>query len=386
MKKRGIILLFIIVLMFVPNIIHGAEQPTYRALLIGNSSYEEKALLGPINDLEKMENALGYNYFGIDNLPFEKIAKKENLTKKQMIDSIKEEFIDAKEGDVSYFYYSGHGAFDEISNTAYLVGVDVSGLSMSELEEELGKIPGTVIVILDSCHSGGFIGRSQYSKFADNSNERYNDSVIDAFFQKRSRSHTADGKYKIITSASMFSKSYEIKYTDGWGWGGEFTRAFVSGNGYNDNFLADQNHDNNITLNEIYNYIKEEVKRSDVRVHPMADNYIIGSKFQFNSSGEAILWDKFHDISVNKIWKVEFNNELDDDSWKYRVHILDPNKNKIVTSLSKTSDGKGILIYPEKEFDYNSKYTIAIEENILSRRGSKLKDRVLIEFFTESKY
>lgn len=328
--KRICILLFILLLIIIPNDTYGSEQTTYRALLIGNGTYwAGDSLVGPINDLVKMENTLRNNYFGRENQGFESIVKKRDMTKNQMINSIREEFKDVKEGDVSYFYYSGHGAFNTYTNTSYLIGVDGLGLSVHELELELRNVPGTVIIILDSCHSGGFINRSQYTQSIETNNEEnhilqdfteeYNNSIIDMFSQKKGRSYLTNDKYKVITSASMYRVSYEIGYIDGWGWGGELTRAFATGTGYNDEFLADINYDGNVTLNEVYNYSKNEVKRSNVQVYPERDNYVVGSSYELNPNDEAILWDISYDIPVDKIWEVMFNMDLDEASWKDKV-------------------------------------------------------------------
>ena len=84
--------------------------------------------------------------------------------------------------------------------------------------------------------------------------EQYNQSIIDAFSQKKRRGYLIGDKYKVITAAAKNEYSYEIYFEDGWNWGGEFTRAFVKGNGYNGEFLADANYDDNVTLEEIYSH------------------------------------------------------------------------------------------------------------------------------------
>lgn len=357
--------------------------------MIGNSDYRDNnSLIAPSNDLIKMENTLNRNYFGVDNKPFSSIVKKENLTKYEMINSIKDAFKDAKSEDISYFYYSGHGSFDFSNNTSYLVGVDGLGLSVHELESELRNIPGTIVIILDSCHSGGFINKGHQLDSIDDFTDvdyiaEYNSSIIDIFAQKKSRSFLNDNKYKVITAASKYEYSYELGYTDGWGWGGEFTRAFVTGNGYNSKFLADGNYDNNVTLQEIYDYTESKVNKSNVQVWPLVDSFIVGSDFKSNSGQDVIVWNTFKDMPLNKIWNIKFNMELDGESWKDNIYILDSYKNVFPTSISKTYDGKGVSVDPINNYDYNAPYTIVIEDNILSQNGNKLKNKVLVYFFTE---
>ncbi|WP_159436134.1 caspase family protein [Anaerosalibacter sp. Marseille-P3206] len=389
-KKNTIItiLAFVLLLSFVPTVSYGIETPTYRALLIGNSNYQtSENLNGPSNDLIRVENALTFNYFGTNNTPFTSIIKNQNLTKDEIINSIREAFKDAKPRDVSYLYYSGHGAYDISNNTSYLIGVDEYGLSVHELEKELRNIPGTIVVILDSCHSGGFINKSFGTMSENNYTEEdylknYNQSILDAFTKIKSRSYLTDSKYKVITAASINQYSYEYNFSDSWGWGGEFTRAFVMGNGYNGNFLADGNYDGNVTLQEIYYYTMNNVRTSNVQTYPIGDNFIIGSTIKKASPENIITWKTSYDIPLNKAWNIKFNMKLNKDALEDNIYILDSNGNKFPTDAKISSDEQNITITPLKNYDYNSQYTIVIEDNIYSQRGHRLKDKVLASFFT----
>lgn len=397
MKKYGVLLFFIIVLILIPNTLYAQVQPTYRALLVGNANYlGTKPLNGPYNDLSKMKETLTYNYFGQDNQSFKSVKLEFDLNKNQMIESIRQEFKDVKPGDVSYFYYSGHGLLNPFTGLPSLVGVDGLGLSVDDLELELREIPGTVIVILDSCHSGGFINKGWEmesigpaedikleTSLSEEDIKKYNDSIIDIFSQKQSRSYLVGDKYKVITASSKFESSVEFSYSDGWGWGGEFTRAFVSGIGYNNKFLADTNNDKKISLDEIYDYSKKNVMYSNVQVYPMNDNYILASKYGANNPKNLILWDSYEDVPLNKVWKVEFNKDLDETSWKNKIYILDSFKNLFPTLLTKSLDGKIISVSPKREYNYNSDYTLIVEDDIISKSGSKLNNKILMSFITE---
>ena len=388
-RKMGVFLTLIIFLVAMPNIGYSIEEPSYRALIIGNGGYgDEDELLGPLNDINKMENALKHNYFGTNNIPFTSIVKKQDLDKATMLHSIGETFKDAKEGDISYFYFSGHGSYDSYTNTSYIIGIDGYGLSVYELERELRKIPGKVVVILDSCNSGGFINKG-YNIMARNEPskedyiEQYNQSIIDAFSQKKRRGYLIGDKYKVITAAAKNEYSYEIYFEDGWNWGGEFTRAFVKGNGYNGEFLADANYDDNVTLEEIYYFTSRNVMESNVQVYPMKDSFIIGSKCKEEPLRNTIDWDTFYNIPLDKAWNIRFNMDLDDDSWKDRIYILDYNNHKFPIEVGKNRSEENIYIKPLINYDCNSKYSIVIRENISSKKGKKLKDRVIATFYTE---
>jgi len=62
--------------------------------------------------------------------------------------------INADEDDISIIYYAGHGG--QSSSNEYIIIINGS-ISDFELNEKLESIPGKTIVIIDSCHSGGFI-------------------------------------------------------------------------------------------------------------------------------------------------------------------------------------------------------------------------------------
>ena len=62
----------------------------------------------------------------------------------------------AAENDITYFYYSGHGGSDGSISPTYNHETRNGSFSLTpnELAEIFNKIPGTVVVILDSCYSG----------------------------------------------------------------------------------------------------------------------------------------------------------------------------------------------------------------------------------------
>lgn len=94
------------------------------------------------------------------------------------------------------------------------------------------------------------------------------------------------------------------------------------------------------------------------------------------------IWSLFEDIDIDKRWNVEFNMELDESSWNEKVKIIDSNGERFPVSVSKSSNGKNLIIEPLKNYDYNSNYTISIEKNVASARGIRLKNSVYIPFKT----
>ena len=146
------------------NLANAADKtPVRRALLVGNNYVNSKnRLYGCFNDVDYMQALLKKTYIEENsNALFNKdtIAKKKDITKKQTLDAIAKTFASATENDISIFYFSGHGSFT--GGTAYINSTDYS-ISVDELAAALNKIPGKIVVLLDSCHSGGFINKGAY--------------------------------------------------------------------------------------------------------------------------------------------------------------------------------------------------------------------------------
>ena len=242
-------------------------SPThYRALLIGNNNYTSSPLYGCVNDVNAMAgmlNRLSMDYTGT-------VVK--NARKATIIDQIRKTFAGATDSDVSLFYYSGHGvdAGGSGVNQGALVGVDGNIITMRELAAELSKFRGRIIVILDSCHSGAAIGKSQN---ADDVLDAFNDEVIEAFsgyyletenLESGAKSgELKQSKFIVITAASITQSSYDGSF-DGSGYRqGAFTAALIKGMGFAYPngmyavplcFPADTNGDRKATLKELYTY------------------------------------------------------------------------------------------------------------------------------------
>jgi hypothetical protein len=126
----------------------------YRALLIGINDYpgESADLPYSINEINSFKKTL------IDGGNWEesniKILKNSRANITNIFNAINWLSDEADDNDVSIFYYSGHGS--KALNSEYLL---VYGGSISDLvlDEKLDSIKGRVIVILDSCYSGGFV-------------------------------------------------------------------------------------------------------------------------------------------------------------------------------------------------------------------------------------
>ena len=222
----------------------------YYALIVGNYDYvgTQNDLIGPRWDAAAfagMLKGLSGNW---------KVTTKSNLTAEGMKSAIKSAFSGAKSSDVCLFYYSGHGVVASSSPAdddyqGALVGYDESLLLGSQLAYALSNAtPGHVIVLLDSCGSGGMLA---YRKGADGKMEatdqpatakQFVNGINNAFkyFDMQAKNKAAqnkiselrNGKFHVFTACAYRQVSTEL-FNSSTGYGfGIFTMCFLEGVGY----------------------------------------------------------------------------------------------------------------------------------------------------------
>jgi hypothetical protein len=196
--------------------------------------------------------------------------------------------------DVTYFYYSGHGDSD-----GSLVGTDGGLVSVDAVRQYLDKLPGTVVVMIDSCYSGWFIrnksagGTTRPPVDPDVITSR----VVSAFstasksagFEAKTSlagSTTALGKYKVLTASASTEESYIYPYR----YYSLFTFHLAAGGGIRPDdwewvpkMSADSNRNSIVTLDEMFRYtktrvasnslLKKEGIRQSVRVWPSGSSF-----------------------------------------------------------------------------------------------------------------
>ena len=243
---------------------------TYRALCIGqNYTGSSNALAGCINDMKAIAGMLGGlgNSFTATTL--------EDASKTQILNGITSAYAGAKDTDVSIFTYSGHGvnAGGSGTNQGALCTFESNGsikyITLSELASALSNVPGRVIVILDSCHSGSAVKGSGSEMDLD----AFNQAVIEAFSgyyletgnaqEGEKLGELKQSKFVVITAASYDESSWDGHF-DGSGYSqGAFSAALVKALGstypngaYSGGSMpADKDKDNKITLKELYDYV-----------------------------------------------------------------------------------------------------------------------------------
>ena len=238
-----------------------------RALLVGETDYSSaQDLPGSVNDMNAVAGMLGglSNNFACTKLP--------NATKTQILNAIKSTFAGAGDGDVSLFYFAGHGASSS-SDTfrGALCTVDGQYITFSELAKELSKVKGRVIVIISSCYSGNAIATGE-RRGGELDPEAFNQSVIDAF-----AGYSLDGedvrsgelrksKFIVLTAAAANEVGWEGVWNNTVnnnyrghalgtaiieGMGCKYPNGARSGS----KTPADKNGNKQITVRELYDYV-----------------------------------------------------------------------------------------------------------------------------------
>jgi len=263
----------------------------YRALCIGVGDYIDISipdLLGPPYDVNRMIDVFNHCKFGADEVTFSSIVslKDLNATKTAIISGIASTFSGADDNDVSYFFFSGHG--EEYLGIYYLCPTNIlltsydNDISVNELETALSAIPGRKVVFLDSCYSGGFIGKGDGRKIISKEElVSFNDGIINVFSQAQIKALLTTTEYKVLTACHGYqiSLEYSPHPLDGnpFGW---FSAALCEGCGYNTYshpYFADNDTNNQVSLGEAYSYIESvlEPLYQDIQIHPNGSDFTI---------------------------------------------------------------------------------------------------------------
>ena len=285
-------------------------HPIYRALLVGQSypgsRYE---LSGPPNDAAAIRKML--LQYGVTKYNGH-ITLAPNLTGNGMLSTIASTFADATTADVSLFYYSGHGVFDDDPEyLGALCGTNMSSdsayVTATELRTALDQIQGTKVVLIDACFSGNLIGKSTATIAAKASAEAdataesavqesttkeamaaFNSAFVSAFATGMSAKSTLNtGGYYVMTAAHSTELSWEVSFsgkpmgiftyylTRGCGWNGASNTA--------NSKYADTNSNGILTLNEAYTYAKNMTGTyiAQYDISQTAQVYPTGSSYAF---------------------------------------------------------------------------------------------------------
>ena len=257
----------------------------YRALLVGEQSYpfgvnaERK---GSGNSVNAIAALLESGRFASTDYA---VRTGTDLSRAELIAEIRTTFGDATAQDVSLFYITCHGSYT--GGMSFLELSDGSTLSARDLERELRRVPGTVIVLIDCCGSGGAIGAaSERIAFARGITGAFSGAAI------------RGSRFKVIASAGLDEDSFRLAFNQDANVGvmaTVFARALCDGAGWDidrnarGTMGADLDYDGAITLDELAEYmagrvewylalaseLTGEIYRQSVQVYPMGDPFAL---------------------------------------------------------------------------------------------------------------
>lgn len=258
-----------------------AEGGVNRALLVGCDHFVTQEDTSPSseNNVTRMAQALSGGAMNLETL----VTRSTGISgPEELLALIRDAFADAVEGDVSYFYISTHGLWEQGDPTDEMTlllsdGRNENGITARQLRDCFDEIPGTKVLILDACHSGAVIGKGIHAPF---------DNVFEG------------PDYKVICSSGGAEES--------WFWSGQigdtqltgagyFSGALVSGLSAVGGYGADDNNDGVITLTELKRYLLNHHGASTVRVYPEEDDFAVMTYDAASFNGRR------RDISVSNV-------------------------------------------------------------------------------------
>ncbi len=252
------------------------SETRYHFYGIGNDAYPgDLELKSCVNDVEIMADAVGPE--GAD---FYTHLHGVNQDRDGILSMLYDMMTnpDADEDDVSVFYYSGHGVMSDTKTwRGALVGTDMGLVTVDEVQYYLDRTPGTIVVILASCLSGQFITSKSVSPALQKAQvAAFGDAWINSFASSKTVTSKAlttspqKSRFKILTAAEAMESSWGADSVYGYGW---FTKWAAGGIGRVANsetgtstagpLAADADHNNAVTLNELYNYVKTNLPLDD---------------------------------------------------------------------------------------------------------------------------
>ncbi len=270
----------------------GPAPVRYRALLVGEQNYpfrEDAERNGSENSVNALASLLESGRFESSAYV---VRTASDLSRAELIAEIRKTFQNANEQDVSLFYITCHGNYT--GGMSFLELSDGSSLSVRDLERELRRIKGTVVVLIDCCGSGGAIG-------AASDRLAFVKGVTGAF----SGASIRGSKYKVLASAGLDQDSFRMALNEDANQGmmaTVFARALCDGTGWNmdrgtrGTMGADADFDGKVTLGELYNYMSIRVKwyldiasqltgevyEQSVQVYPQGDPFVIYERRERN--------------------------------------------------------------------------------------------------------
>ena len=234
------------------------EGVNVRFFGVGNENYVGGELPGCISDLHRMADFYAAARFAGKPAT---VDAREDQTAEGMLNFLREIAANPEIGeeDITIFFYSGHGFDDRRKSIrGALAGIDELPVTVSQVQEQLDKVPGSVVVILDSCLSGQYI-KQKSAGAAQATVREANAAWVTALSASKAANFSGKAlgnspvktKYQILTACASLQSS--VSMTD---WATEqsyglFTEKFLYAL-TTQNKKTDKNKDGIIALGEAY--------------------------------------------------------------------------------------------------------------------------------------
>ena len=281
MLRKWLVCLMALCLAGIAACAETAPAPVYRALVVGEREYAVADVAdrdGAIHTAEGMRDmllSLSMDY---------SVLLKSDIGAEELLEAISAVYDGAQPQDVSLFYINCHGYHE--NGITWLLFSDGSTLTAPDLERALRRVPGTVVVIIDACNSGGFIGRSELD---------FSEGFVHAFSGASVASGLRSSKYKVICSSGLEQQSYRLGFT-GAAEGSEsiatvLARCLSEGAGWDligdkrSAMRADVDFDGTVTLSDMAEFLDQRIGwyldqtggtyEQNIQVYPEGDGFVL---------------------------------------------------------------------------------------------------------------
>ena len=236
-----------------------ASGRTNRALLVGCDRFLSQPDTTPssMNNVNNLTAALNDSTMNMETL----ITRPEGVSATgDLAALILDAFSPADEDDVSFFYLSTHGIWEEGMSSGGMTlllsdGTRESALSAYMLRTMFDQILGKKVLFIDACHAGAMLGKG---------------------VSTRLQNVFAGPDYMVFCSSGGAEES--------WFWSGDiegeqlagagyFSEALIRGTSAEGAFGADDNKDGVITLTELKRYLLDNHGASTVRTYPEQSDF-----------------------------------------------------------------------------------------------------------------